>query len=42
MFAKSHEEWDRDESFMITLLDVSLDKFGWIADPSDGWEIKIH
>jgi len=35
MLAKSHEEWDRDESFMIKLLDVILDKLGWIKDPSD-------
>jgi len=27
---------------MINLIDVILDKIGWIADPLDGWEIKIH
>jgi len=36
------EEWDRDESFMIKLLHVTLDMLRWIGDPSDGWEIKIH
>ena len=41
-FPNPIEEWDRDESFMIKLLDVILDKLGWIGDPSDGWEIKIH
>ena len=28
------EEWDTDEAFMIKLLDVILEKFGWIGDPS--------
>jgi len=36
------EEWDKDESFMIKLLDVVPDKVGWIGDPSNGWETKIH
>ena len=39
------EEWDRDKYFMINLLDVILDKIGWMGDkdPSnikDFWEIK--
>ena len=38
------EEWDRDQYFMIKLLDVILDKLGWIGgkSPSDGLEINIH
>lgn len=35
MLPKSHEQWDRGESFMIKLLDVILDKLGWIRDPSE-------
>jgi len=42
MLAKSHHEWDRDESFMIKLLDGIIDNLGWISDPSYGWEIKIY
>ena len=42
LFPNPIEEWDRDESFMIKLLDVILDKLGRIRYPSDGWEIKIH
>ena len=42
MFTKSHEEWDRDDFFMIMLLDVIQDKLGWIGYMSDGWEIKVN
>ena len=39
------EEWDRDESFMMKLLDVILDKIGCIRDKypfniKSLWEIK--
>ena len=33
------EEWDRDESFMIRLLVMILDKIGWMGD-KDTWDIK--
>jgi len=26
------EEWDRDKSFMIKLLDVIIDNLGWFGD----------
>lgn len=42
MLSKSDQEWDRDESFMINLLDGIIDKLEWILDPSYGWEIKIN
>jgi len=42
ILAKSHEEWDRDESFVIKLLNVILYKLGWIGYPLDEWEINIH
>ena len=42
MLAKSQEEWDRDESFMVKISDVILDKLGWIVDTSNGWQIKVH
>ena len=33
IIAKSNEEYDGDEYFMIKLLDVILGNLGWIGDP---------